>query len=123
MELAEKFRLPIVTLVDTPGAYPGLGPRSAARPRPSRVNMREMSRLKTPHRVRRHRRGRLGGALGIGVGRPRRHAAILLVLGHLPRGLRRDPLEAGQRADQPAAADALKLTANDNLALGIVDGT
>ena len=48
MKLAEKFGLPIVTLVDTPGAYPGMGPEERGQAEAIAVNMRDMSRLATP---------------------------------------------------------------------------
>ena len=50
MQLAERFRMPIVTLVDTPGAYPGLGAEERGQAEAIAVNLREMARLDRPDR-------------------------------------------------------------------------
>jgi acetyl-CoA carboxylase carboxyl transferase subunit alpha len=86
------------------------------------VNMREMSRLPVPDRQHRHRRGRLGRGAGHRRCRSRRDAPQLVVLGDLPRGCAAILWKQANEQTNTAAADALKLTANDNLALGIVDG-
>jgi acetyl-CoA carboxylase carboxyl transferase subunit alpha len=67
MELAEKFGLPVVTFVDTPGAYPGLGAEQRGQAEAIAVNMLEMSRLKTPIVSIVIGEGGSGGALGIAV--------------------------------------------------------
>src|SRR5262249_24426943 len=67
MQLAERFGLPIVTLVDTPGAYPGLGAEQRGQAEAIAVNLREMSRLKVPIVSVVIGEGRSGGALGIAV--------------------------------------------------------
>ena len=119
MQLAQKFHLPTVIFIDTPGAYPGIGAEERGQAHSIAYNMREMARLKMPIFVCVIGEGGSGGALGVGVGdwiamldnayysviSPEGCAAILW----------RD------RARAPDAAVALKLTANDLLGLGIVD--
>jgi len=121
MRLAEKFRLPIVTLVDTPGAYPGIDSEQRGQAEAIAVNLREMSRLRTPIVSIIIGEGGSGGALGIAVSdrvammenawysviSPEGCAAILWK-------------EANERTN-PQAAKALALTARDNLANGLVD--
>lgn len=68
MQLAEKFRIPVVTLVDTPGAYPGLEAEERGQGEAIARNIFEMSRLKTPIFTYVIGEGASGGALGIGVG-------------------------------------------------------
>ena len=68
MKLAEKFGVPIVTLVDTPGAYPGIGAEQRGQAEAIAVNLREMSRLRTPIVSVVIGEGGSGGALAIGVG-------------------------------------------------------
>lgn len=68
MRLAEKFQLPVVTLLDTPGAYPGLGAEERGQGWAIAYNLREMARLETPILVVIVGEGCSGGALGMGVG-------------------------------------------------------
>ncbi|HTY00868.1 MAG TPA: acetyl-CoA carboxylase carboxyltransferase subunit alpha [Bacteroidota bacterium] len=68
MKLAEKFRLPVVTLLDTPGAYPGLEAEERGQAEAIARNLLEMARLKTPIVVVIIGEGASGGALGIGLG-------------------------------------------------------
>ncbi len=68
MKLAEKFRLPVVTLLDTPGAYPGLEAEERGQAEAIARNLLEMSRLRVPIVVAIIGEGASGGALGIGVG-------------------------------------------------------
>ncbi|MBT3200809.1 MAG: acetyl-CoA carboxylase carboxyltransferase subunit alpha [Phycisphaerales bacterium] len=68
MKLAEKYSLPIVCLVDTPGAYPGVGSEERGVAQAIAINMMEMSRLATPVVVAVIGEGASGGAIGIGVG-------------------------------------------------------
>jgi acetyl-CoA carboxylase carboxyl transferase subunit alpha len=67
MKLAEKFGLAVVTLIDTPGAYPGIGAEERGQAQSIAVNLREMSRLRTPIVSVIIGEGGSGGALGIGV--------------------------------------------------------
>lgn len=68
MKLAEKFRLPIVSFIDTPGAYPGVGAEERGQAEAIARNLMEMSVLKTPILIVVIGEGASGGALGIGVG-------------------------------------------------------
>ena len=67
MKLAEKFGLPVVTLIDTPGAYPGIGAEERGQAQSIAINLMEMSRLRTPIVSIVLGEGGSGGALGIGV--------------------------------------------------------
>src|SRR5262249_4038269 len=68
MRLAEKFGLPIIVFVDTPGAYPGVGAEERGQAYTIAVNIREMARVQVPIVVSVIGEGGSGGALGIGVG-------------------------------------------------------
>jgi acetyl-CoA carboxylase carboxyl transferase subunit alpha len=68
MKLAEKYGLPVICLIDTPGAYPGIGAEERGQSQAIAENMYEMSRLKTPIICVVIGEGGSGGALGIGVG-------------------------------------------------------
>ncbi|MFM7469395.1 MAG: acetyl-CoA carboxylase carboxyltransferase subunit alpha [Vampirovibrionales bacterium] len=116
---AEKFRLPIVTLVDTPGAYPGLLAEERNIGQAIALNIREMARMKTPILSIVTGEASSGGALGIGVANSiclLEHALYTVIS---PEGcasiLWRDAKYAAQ------AADALKITASDLMQLGVVD--
>lgn len=123
MKLAEKFGLPIVTLVDTPGAYPGLGAEARGQAEAIAVNLRDMSRLKTPIVSVIIGEGGSGGALGIAV------ADRVAMLQHSwysvisPEGCAAILWKQANEQTNTAAAESLKLTARDNLALGITDAT
>jgi len=120
MQLAEKFHLPMVILIDTPGAYPGIGAEERGQAQAIALNLREMSTLATPIISVVIGEGGSGGALGVGV------ADRVLVLENAyysvisPEGcaaiLWKDSAKAAE------AASVLKLTANDLLGLGIIDG-
>ena len=119
MELAQKFRRPIICFVDTPAAYPGIESEERGVAEAIALNLREMAMLDVPVIVVVHGEGGSGGALGIAVGdRILMHEfAIYSVIP--PEGcaaiLWRD---AGKKVE---AAEALKITAPDLLALGIID--
>ena len=120
MKVAERFALPVITLVDTPGAYPGLGAEERGQAEAIAVNLREMARLRVPIVTAVIGEGGSGGALGIAV------ADVVLMFENSiysvisPEGcaaiLWRD------RARAPEAAEALKLTAADLARLEVVDG-
>lgn len=119
MKLAEKFGLPVVTLVDTPGAYPGIGSEQRGVAEAIALNLREMSRLRVPIVSVIIGEGGSGGALGIGVAD---RVAMLQYAWYSvisPEGCAAILWKTGDKA--PDAADALKLTAADNLKLGTVD--
>jgi len=119
MELANKFDIPIVAFIDTPGAYPGIGAEERGQANSIAYNLREMIFLNVPIVAIVIGEGGSGGALGIGVGdrvyvmenayysviSPEGCAAILW----------KDRLKA------PEAAEVLKLTAKDLLGLGLID--
>ena len=120
MELAQKFRRPIICFVDTPAAYPGHRVRGARRRRSDRAQpARDGDARSADHRVV-HGEGGSGGALGIAIGDRilMQEFAIYSVIP--PEGLRGDPV-ARRRTSKVEAAAALKITAPDLLALGIID--
>lgn len=119
MKFAEKYNLPIVTLIDTPGAYPGIGAEERGQAQAIAVNMMEMSRLRTPIVCIIIGEGGSGGALGIGVGDKiamLEHAYYSVIS---PEGCAAILWHDGAKA--PIAAEALKLTAKDLLKLKLVD--
>lgn len=119
-KLAAKFDLPIVSLVDTPGAYPGVGAEKRGQSEAIARNLREFSMLPVPIVVTIIGEGGSGGALAMAVGDRilMQENAIYSVIS--PEGcasiLWRDASKA------PDAAEALKLTAPDLLGFGIIDG-
>lgn len=121
MQLAEKFALPIVTFVDTPGAYPGIGAEQRGQAEAIAVNLREMARLKTPIVSIVIGEGGSGGALGIAV------ADKVAMLQHSwysvisPEGCAAILWKEANEQTNTAAARALRLTAADNIELGIID--
>lgn len=120
MQMAAKFRRPVITLLDTPGAYPGIDAEERGQAQAIALNLREMARLDTPIIVVVIGEGGSGGALALGVGNkvfmlensiysvisPESCAAIIY----------RDASK-GERA-----AAALKITASDLMRLGLIDG-
>ena len=119
MKLAEKFGFPVITFIDTPGAYPGIGAEERGQAEAIGLNLFEMARLRVPIIVCVTGEGGSGGALAIGVGDRilMQENAIYAVIS--PEGcasiLWRDSAKA------PLAAEALKLTAKDLLELGVID--
>ncbi len=119
MRLASKFGLPIVTLIDTAGAYPGIGAEERHIAEAIAVNLREMMLLDVPIIAAVIGEGGSGGALGIGV------ADRVLILENAyysvisPEGCA--AILWKDRAAAARAADALKITARDLLSLGLVD--
>jgi len=119
MQMAEKFSLPIVAFIDTPGAYPGVGAEERHIAEAIAVNLREMMVLETPIVAVVIGEGGSGGALGIGV------ADRLLIMENAyysvisPEGCA--AILWKDRANAAQAAAALKLTAKDLLELDIVD--
>lgn len=119
MKLAEKFGRPVISLVDTPGAYPGIDAEERGQAEAIATNLLVMARLDVPFLAAIIGEGGSGGALAIGVGDVVQmlENAIYSVIS--PEGcaaiLWKDAAEAGQ------AAQALKLTAGDLQGLGIVD--
>ena len=121
MRLAEKYGVPIVTLVDTPGAYPGLGAEQRGQAEAIAVNLREMSRLKTPIVSVVIGEGGSGGALGIAVADrvAMMQNAWYSVIS--PEGCAAILWKEANATTNAAAAKALSLRAEDNLRHGIID--
>lgn len=119
MQLADKARLPIITLIDTPGAYPGIGAEQRHIGEAIAVNLREMMRLRVPIVCVVTGEGGSGGALGIGVG----NRVMVLENAYYsvitPEGCAAILWRDGERA--PEAAEALKLTAKDLLEHSLID--
>ena len=119
MRLAEKFGLPIIVFIDTPGAYPGIGAEERGQAQSIAFNLREMSDIKVPIVAIVIGEGGSGGALGIGV------ADRICVLENAyysvisPEGCAAILWKTGSKA--PNAAEVLKLTAQDLMKLGIID--
>ncbi len=119
MKLAEKFKIPVVSFIDTPGAYPGIGAEERGQAGAIAYNLMEMAVLEVPIIIIVIGEGGSGGALGIGVGdkicvlenayysviSPEGCAAILWK----------------DRAKAPEAAEVLKLTAQDLHGMGLID--
>jgi acetyl-CoA carboxylase carboxyl transferase subunit alpha len=120
MRLAAKFRKPILTLVDTPGAFPGIGAEERGQAEAIARNIYEMARLETPILAVVIGEGGSGGALAIAVGDSvlMMEYAIYSVIS--PEGCA--AILWGDRAKAPDAAESLKLTAPDLLRLGVIDG-
>ena len=117
---ANKFNLPIVTLIDTPGAYPGMKAEETAQGTAIAVNLREMAKLNVPIVAVITGEGCSGGALGLAV------ADRVLMLEHSyytvisPEGCASILWRDASKAD--VAAEALKITSEDLLKLEIIDG-
>jgi acetyl-CoA carboxylase carboxyl transferase subunit alpha len=119
MRLAERFRLPVVTLIDTPGAYPGLGAEERGQAEAIARNLEEMATLRTPILACVIGEGGSGGALALGV------ADRVLMLENAiysvisPEGCAAILWKDSSQRER--AAEALKLTAPDLLRLGVID--
>jgi len=119
MQLAERFRRPVLTFVDTPGAYPGIGAEERGQAEAIAENLELMSSLTVPIVSTVIGEGGSGGALAIGVGNRVLMMANSIYSVISPEAcssiLYRDPGKAEK------AADSLKLTAKDLLGLGVID--
>lgn len=121
MELAERFKLPVITLIDTPGAYPGIDSEERGISESIAQNLAVMSRLATPIICIVIGEGSSGGALGIGVGD---HLAMLQYSTYFvisPEGCANIIWKDSARA--PDAAEAMGVTSSVLQELGIVDAT
>lgn len=121
MKLAAKFRLPVVCLIDTPGAYPGIGAEERGQAQLIANSILEMSRLPTPIVCVVIGEGGSGGALGIGVGdrvSMLEHAYYSVIS---PEGCAGILWKAADDQTKPRAAKALRMTAKDLKGLGVVD--
>ena len=119
MKMAEKFGRPVITLIDTPGAYPGFGAEERGQAEAIATNLREMARLRTPTVSLVIGEGGSGGALALGV------TDRILLLEHSvysvisPEGCAAILWRSAEHKN--AAARALRLTSKDLLALGAAD--
>jgi acetyl-CoA carboxylase carboxyl transferase subunit alpha len=119
MQMAEKFNLPVVIFIDTPGAYPGVGAEERGQAQAIALNLREMMTFAIPIVATVIGEGGSGGALGIGV------ADRVCVLENAyysvisPEGCAAILWKDGARA--PDAAQVLKLTAQDLLKMDLID--
>ena len=119
MSIAEKFQRPIITLIDTPGAYPGIDAEERGQAEAIAHNLREMARLSVPVIVVVIGEGGSGGALGMGVGNK-----ILMMENSYYSVISPESCAAiiwRDSAKAELAAAALKLTAPDLLERGIID--
>jgi acetyl-CoA carboxylase carboxyl transferase subunit alpha len=119
MKLAEKYGLPIVTLIDTPGAYPGIGAEERGQSQAIAVNLMEMSRLRVPIICIVIGEGGSGGALGIGVGDRLATLEYAYYSVISPEGCAGILLHDGSKAN--IAAESLKLTSKELMKLGLID--
>jgi acetyl-CoA carboxylase carboxyl transferase subunit alpha len=119
MRLAEKFHRPVVTLIDTPGAYPGIGAEERGQAEAIAMNLREMARLRTPLVSVVIGEGGSGGALALGV------TDRILMLEHAiysvitPEGCAAILWRSAEHREK--AADALRLTSSNLSDLGVCD--
>lgn len=120
MELAEKFKVPIVTLIDTPGAYPGIGAESRGQSEAIARNLYIMSQLKTPILAIVIGEGCSGGALGIGVA----DKVLMLQYSYYatisPEGCASILFRNAEKKSD--AAEMMGITADKLMELGLIDG-
>ncbi len=119
MKLAEKFSRPVFSLIDTSGAYPGIGAEERGQAEAIAYNLREMTRLKVPLIVAITGEGGSGGALGIGVGNRvymTEHSYYSVIS---PEGCA--AILWKDQSKSETAANALRFTATDLKAQGVVD--
>ena len=119
MEMAERFNLPIITFVDTPGAFPGIGAEERGQAEAIARNLREMARFRVPIIVCVTGEGGSGGALAIAVGDRILMLEFSIYAVISPEGCAAILWSDGTKGAQ--AAEALKLTANDIKELEVID--
>src|SRR5438132_1340252 len=119
MQLAEKFGKPVLSLIDTPGAYPGVGAEERGQAEAIARNLREMAALRTPVIAVVTGEGGSGGALAIGMGNRvlMLEYAIYSVIS--PEGCA--AILWGDAAKAPEAAESMRITSADLLPLGVID--
>jgi len=121
MELAERFKLPVITLIDTPGAYPGIDSEERNISEAIAQNLAVMSRLKTPIICTVIGEGSSGGALAIGVGDKLNMLQYSTYFVISPEGCANIIWKTSEQA--PQAAEAMGVTSENLQQLGIVDET
>jgi acetyl-CoA carboxylase carboxyl transferase subunit alpha len=119
MKFAEKYNIPVVTLIDTPGAYPGIGAEERGQAQAIAVNLIEMSRLRVPVICIVIGEGGSGGALGIGVGDKMAMLEFAYYSVISPEGCAAILWRDGSQANH--AAEALKLSSKDLFKLNLID--
>lgn len=125
MKLAERFKMPIITLIDTPGAYPGIGAEERGQAEAIAKNLQDMFSLKVPIICIVIGEGGSGGALALAIGDKvimLEHSVYSVIS---PEGCaailwNKNGTTAG-RKEYETASEALKLTADDLLGLGVID--
>jgi len=119
MEMAERFNKPIITFIDTPGAYPGIGAEERGQGEAIARNLREMSMLKVPIICIVIGEGGSGGALALGVGDSVQMMENSIYSVISPEGCAAILWKSGEKAGD--AAEALKITAANLKDLGVID--
>jgi acetyl-CoA carboxylase carboxyl transferase subunit alpha len=119
MQMAEKFEKPVITFIDTPGAYPGIGAEERGQAEAIARNLRAMAALRTPIIAVVTGEGGSGGALALGMGNRvlMLEYAVYSVIS--PEGCA--AILWGDAAKAPEAAEIMKITARDLLRLGVID--
>ena len=120
MRLAERYGKPIIALIDTPGAYPGIGAEERGQAEAIAKNLREMAELSVPFIAIVTGEGGSGGALGIGMGNRVLMLEYSIYSVISPEGCASILFRTAARAND--AAVAMKITAKDLLELGVIDG-
>ncbi|MBX4132572.1 acetyl-CoA carboxylase carboxyl transferase subunit alpha [Frischella sp. Ac48] len=119
MELAERFKLPIITFIDTPGAYPGIGAEERGQAEAIARNLREMSRLKVPTICTVIGEGGSGGALALGVGDKVNMLQYSTYSVISPEGCASILWKSADKAS--LAAEAMNMTSDKLLKLNLID--
>ncbi|MBU0572895.1 MAG: acetyl-CoA carboxylase carboxyltransferase subunit alpha [Candidatus Margulisiibacteriota bacterium] len=119
MRIAERFNKPIISFIDTPGAYPGIGAEERGQAEAVAKNLREMANLTVPFISIITGEGGSGGALGIGMGNKVLMLEYSIYSVISPEGCASILFRDSSRAQQ--AAEAMKISAKDLLALGVID--
>ncbi|OCF94160.1 acetyl-CoA carboxylase carboxyl transferase subunit alpha [Gilliamella sp. wkB308] len=119
MQLAERFKLPIITFIDTPGAYPGIGAEERGQAEAIARNLREMSRLNVPTICTVIGEGGSGGALAIGVADKVNMLQYSTYSVISPEGCASILWKSADKA--PVAAEAMNMTADKLLKLNLID--
>lgn len=120
MKLAAKYKLPVICMIDTPGAFPGVGAEERGQAQMIAINLMEMSRLRTPIICTIIGEGGSGGALGIGIGdriAMLEHAYYSVISPEGCSGI----LWKDSDTSKELAAEALKLTSKHLKGLGVID--
>ena len=121
MKLAAKFQIPIICLIDTPGAYPGIGAEERGQAQLIAINLLEMARLNTPIICVVIGEGGSGGALGIGIGDRVSMLEFAYYSVISPEGCAGILWKEANDETKRLAADALKLTSRDLFRLRVID--